>query len=203
MNANKIRAKIAERGMTQGEIAKIIGISANSLSRKLLGKRDFLLSEVIALCSVLELDNPQEIFFRRKVLKTQQQSGNRSAVLGDGAAGGVKMCPTWTQNGGEQVKKPEKMTAKTNCEVISFPDRKQLEQKRLAEDRNKRMETLEKGKFALMKAMAELVEVEQLTGHTGLSQRVYIAFESILADALHWAQADAAMRKQNSQGKDG
>lgn len=66
MNANKIRGKIIERGMTQGEVAKIIGISANSLSRKLLGKRDFLLSEVIALCSVLEFDNPQEIFLEEK-----------------------------------------------------------------------------------------------------------------------------------------
>lgn len=69
MNANKIRAKIIERGMTQGEVAKIIGISANSLSRKLLGKRDFWLSEVIALCSVLELDNPQEIFLEEKSQK--------------------------------------------------------------------------------------------------------------------------------------
>lgn len=101
------------------------------------------------------------------------------------------------------MKKPEKVAAKPNCEVISFPDRTQLEQKKLTEDRNKKMETLEKGKFALMEAMAELVEVEQLTGHTGLPQRVYIALESILADALHWAQANAAMRKQNSQGKDG
>lgn len=62
MNANKIKAKIVERGMTQGEVAKIIGISPNSLSRKLLGKRDFLLSEAIALCTVLELDNPEQIF---------------------------------------------------------------------------------------------------------------------------------------------
>lgn len=62
MNANKIKAKIVERGMTQGEVAKIIGISPNSLSRKLLGKRDFLLSEVIALCSVLAIDNPEEFF---------------------------------------------------------------------------------------------------------------------------------------------
>ena len=65
MNANKIRAKIVEQGMTQGEVAKIIGISPNSFSRKLLGKRDFLLSEVIALCSVLDLDKPEEIFWTK------------------------------------------------------------------------------------------------------------------------------------------
>ena len=69
MNASKLKAKIVERGMTQGEVAKIIGISPNSLSRKLLGKRDFLLSEVIALCSALEIDNPQEIFLERKSQK--------------------------------------------------------------------------------------------------------------------------------------
>lgn len=66
MNASKLKAKIVERGMTQGEVAKMIGISANSFSRKLLGRRDFLLSEVISLCSVLEIDNPQEIFLERK-----------------------------------------------------------------------------------------------------------------------------------------
>ena len=66
MNANKITAQIVECGMTQGEVAQIIGISANSFSRKLLGKRDFLLSEVIALCSVLNFDNPEEIFLDKK-----------------------------------------------------------------------------------------------------------------------------------------
>jgi len=75
MNANKIKAKIVERGMTQGEVAKIIGISPNSLSRKLLGKRDFLLSEVIALCSVLELDNPEEFF-----LEGNSQMRNKRSV---------------------------------------------------------------------------------------------------------------------------
>lgn len=64
MNANKIKAKIVERGMTQGEVAKMIGISPNSFSRKLLGKRDFSLSEVMSLCTVLELENPQDIFLQ-------------------------------------------------------------------------------------------------------------------------------------------
>lgn len=79
MNANKIKGKIIERGMTQGEVAKIIGISANSLSRKLLGKRDFLLSEVIALCSVLELDNPQEFFLEEKSQIRNDNNKQKSA----------------------------------------------------------------------------------------------------------------------------
>lgn len=80
MNANKIRAKITERGMTQGEVAKIIGISANSLSRKLLGKRDFLLSEVIALCSVLEIDHPEEIFLEGYSQKCNNKGMERSTA---------------------------------------------------------------------------------------------------------------------------
>lgn len=62
MNANKLRAKIKENGFSQNCVAKKIGISANSFSRKILGKRDFTLSEVIALCEVLNIENPQEIF---------------------------------------------------------------------------------------------------------------------------------------------
>lgn len=65
MNTNKIKAKIVERGMTQREVAEIIGILANSFSRKINGKRDFLLSEAIKLCSVLNLENPREIFFEK------------------------------------------------------------------------------------------------------------------------------------------
>lgn len=65
MNANKIRAKIIEKGLNQGRVASIIGISQNSFSRKLSGKRDFSLSEVIALCDALEVENPKEIFFEK------------------------------------------------------------------------------------------------------------------------------------------
>ncbi len=90
------------------------------------------------------------------------------------------------------------LSAKPNCEVFCFPERK-MEEKRLKENRDKRLENLEKGKIRLIEAMAELVEVERLTGHEGLSTRIYLAFEGILADALHLAQADADMRKQNSK----
>lgn len=62
LNANKIRAKIKEKGMNQKEVAKLMGISSNSLSRKLLGTREFSLSEVVSLCEILELDDAQNIF---------------------------------------------------------------------------------------------------------------------------------------------
>ena len=62
MNANKVRAKMRENGMTQADVAKSIGISENSLSRKLNGKREFLLSEVVSLSKNLGIDNPGDIF---------------------------------------------------------------------------------------------------------------------------------------------
>ena len=64
MDANKLRAKITENGLSQNSVAKKMGISSNSLSRKLLGKREFTLSEVVALCEVLNIENPQEIFLK-------------------------------------------------------------------------------------------------------------------------------------------
>ena len=64
MNANKLRAKIKEKGLTQEKVAKIIGISDNSLSRKLNGKKDFRLGEVILLCQALQIDNVEEIFLQ-------------------------------------------------------------------------------------------------------------------------------------------
>lgn len=64
MNANKLRAKIKENGFNQNFVARKIGISSNSLSRKLLGKREFTLSEVMALCQVLQIEDPEEIFLK-------------------------------------------------------------------------------------------------------------------------------------------
>lgn len=63
MKANIIRAKIREKELTQEEVAKRIGISENSMSRKLNGKRDFSLREVAALCTLLDIRNAADVFF--------------------------------------------------------------------------------------------------------------------------------------------
>ena len=63
MNANALRGKIAEKGFTQESLAKAVGISTNSMSRKLLGERQFRLKEVVRICEVLEIDDPRDIFF--------------------------------------------------------------------------------------------------------------------------------------------
>ena len=63
MNANLLRSEMAKKGKTQAEVAQAIGMSGNSMSRKLLGKREFRLSEVCKLCDYLDIQNPREIFF--------------------------------------------------------------------------------------------------------------------------------------------
>ncbi len=67
MNVNKLKAKFVEHGMTQNDVAKSIGIANNSLSRKLAGKSEFTLGEVVRLCRVLEIAEPTEIFFSQDV----------------------------------------------------------------------------------------------------------------------------------------
>ena len=64
MEYMKLRARFTELGLTQAEVAEKIGISANSLSRKLNGRQDFKLSEVRSLCKVLDIGNQAEIFLR-------------------------------------------------------------------------------------------------------------------------------------------
>lgn len=61
MEANKIRAKIKEKGLNQNCVAEKIGISANSLS-KALWKTRLYIDGSNALCDVLDIKNPQEIF---------------------------------------------------------------------------------------------------------------------------------------------
>ena len=62
MDTNKLKAKFRENGLTQADVAKMIGISANSLSRKLNGKKDFKLGEVLLLCKALKISESREIF---------------------------------------------------------------------------------------------------------------------------------------------
>lgn len=54
---------MTEKGYTQEKLAKAVGISTNSMSRKLLGERQFRLGEVVKICEVLEIDDPRDIFF--------------------------------------------------------------------------------------------------------------------------------------------
>mgnify|MGYP000008417051 CR=1 FL=1 len=63
MNQTLIRSKIVLEGMTQRTLAEKIGMTPNSLSRKLQRKRAFTLPEVCAICDVLHIIDPVPYFF--------------------------------------------------------------------------------------------------------------------------------------------
>lgn len=62
INANLLKAKIMENGENQCSTAKAIGISANSLGRKINGKSEFTVSEIVGISKFLHIDRPCEIF---------------------------------------------------------------------------------------------------------------------------------------------
>ncbi len=77
MNANLLRARIVERGESQKSTASAIGMSENSLCRKLAGKREFTLGEVSRLCAFLEIENPAPIFLPRPSQKCNDRKEAR------------------------------------------------------------------------------------------------------------------------------
>lgn len=69
MNLNKLRAKRAELGLTQLEIANKLGINPVTYQRKETGVREFSINEAIGLSSILNLtlDEANSIFFDNKL----------------------------------------------------------------------------------------------------------------------------------------
>ena len=53
INGNLLRAKIVAKGYTQERLAKEMGISKNTLSKKINGYGSFTVSEVILICDIL------------------------------------------------------------------------------------------------------------------------------------------------------
>lgn len=62
MNLNLLRAKMVECGYSQGQVASLIGMHGNTLSRKVNGESDFTLTEVRKLCHVLRIADPVRVF---------------------------------------------------------------------------------------------------------------------------------------------
>lgn len=55
MDYNFIRGKIAEKRTSQKKVAAEMGISEQSLNRKLNGKRAFTVEEATKICDILEI----------------------------------------------------------------------------------------------------------------------------------------------------
>ncbi|MEM0530333.1 helix-turn-helix transcriptional regulator [Zongyangia sp. HA2173] len=64
IQVDKLRGIIAERAMSQCDVAKAIGISPKTFYEK-MKKGVFGSDEIDAMISVLDIDNPAEIFFTR------------------------------------------------------------------------------------------------------------------------------------------
>ena len=66
INANLIRAKIVEKGMTQQEVAAKIGMAPKTFSIK-MNSGKFGLDEAEKMIKLLEIEQPEKYFFADKV----------------------------------------------------------------------------------------------------------------------------------------
>lgn len=62
INANLIRAKIVEHGMTQQQVAELIGMSGKTFSTKMKNGK-FGLDEAQKMIDILHIEQPEKYFF--------------------------------------------------------------------------------------------------------------------------------------------
>ena len=65
MNTAKLKGLIAEKGYSQREVAKAIGITEKTFYSK-MKKGVFGTDEATAMIELLEIENPADIFLQRK-----------------------------------------------------------------------------------------------------------------------------------------
>lgn len=68
---SKLLGRMKEKGIIQSALAKVIGMSENSINLKLNNKSFFKQGEIIAICAVLDipLDDVESYFFSHKSLE--------------------------------------------------------------------------------------------------------------------------------------
>lgn len=66
IDINKLRGIIAERNVSQADVAKEIGITPKTFYGK-MAKGVFLSSEMDSMVEYLNIENPLEIFFTHRV----------------------------------------------------------------------------------------------------------------------------------------
>lgn len=64
VNVNLLKSYMVKAGYTQKELAKSLGISEQTLTRK-LKKRVFGTDEAAKIVELLNIDDPKAVFFRR------------------------------------------------------------------------------------------------------------------------------------------
>ncbi|MBQ7556890.1 MAG: helix-turn-helix transcriptional regulator [Lachnospiraceae bacterium] len=66
INANLIRAKIVENGLTQAQVAEKLGMSKKTFSVK-MNHGKFGLDEAQKMIEILKIDKPEKYFFANEV----------------------------------------------------------------------------------------------------------------------------------------
>lgn len=69
MDVRKIKGAMAEKSITQNDLAKLLNISSKAVSMKLNEKVDFKLAEAQKICQILDLQ--PDIFFTPRVPKME------------------------------------------------------------------------------------------------------------------------------------
>lgn len=63
----KFREIVRGKGLSLNKVAKNIGLNPSTLYRKMTGESDFYRTEIQKLCTLLEIENPAEIFFAENI----------------------------------------------------------------------------------------------------------------------------------------
>ena len=59
-NANTLKGRIIEKGLTQEKLAEKIGMSQNTMSSRICGRSSFRVDEVKKICCILGIESSEE-----------------------------------------------------------------------------------------------------------------------------------------------
>mgnify|MGYP001630240726 CR=1 FL=1 len=63
---SRIQHLIFDAGWSQAKLARVLGISEKSLSRKLTGECNFWWWEIVRICEIFQIENPLPVFPHKK-----------------------------------------------------------------------------------------------------------------------------------------
>ena len=67
MNFMKLKGIMCEKGYSQEKLASEIGINTATMNKKLNNKAEFTVEEMVKIMIILDIENPNGIFFTLKV----------------------------------------------------------------------------------------------------------------------------------------
>ncbi len=65
MKQAKLKSAIKMANLTQGKVAESLGISNSCLAYKMRGETSFTLDEALAICDMLKVNNPRDLFEKK------------------------------------------------------------------------------------------------------------------------------------------